>query len=92
MFTFLTKLPTLVLFLAAFGVSFSAALPARSKPLEPTVDAYARRLELLKGPLGPKGSSESQKYRQRRRRRRRPGGVRVVGDFTEDIPEVGRSK
>ncbi|KAF8318920.1 uncharacterized protein EI90DRAFT_3082678 [Cantharellus anzutake] len=63
MFTFLTKLPTLVLFLAAFGVSLSAALPARSEPLEPTVNAYARRLELLKGPLAPKGSSRECAYK-----------------------------
>ncbi|KAF8334631.1 uncharacterized protein EI90DRAFT_3049604 [Cantharellus anzutake] len=85
MFTFLTKLPTLVLFLAAFGVSFSAALPARSEPLEPTVDAYARRLELLKGPLAPKGSSA-------KRGSINGGGGATQPDWLEDIPEVGRSK
>ncbi|KAF8338089.1 uncharacterized protein EI90DRAFT_3041579 [Cantharellus anzutake] len=64
MFTLLTKLPIFLFFLAAFGASFSVALPTDHghgvRAPEPTMDAYAKRLELLKGPLAAKDSSKFQ--------------------------------
>ncbi|KAF8310807.1 uncharacterized protein EI90DRAFT_3099070, partial [Cantharellus anzutake] len=62
MFTLLTKLPILLFFLAAFGASFSMALPTDHgvRAPEPTLDASTKRLELLKGPLAAKDSSKFQ--------------------------------